>query len=152
MRYKTKQAWSTVVQQMRFLMNPDWEKNKNGEEKTIAVNTPSSGRNILHDYATILNQRHQILSKRKNKDQFGPTFVPGKYSQASKSIRWRVESTTSRDRVKGVLVNTPTFTWAYTRTFKERGKWEIRNSADVGSFYNAKGCFLSEQKYKIGYE
>jgi hypothetical protein len=30
---------------------------------------------------------------------------------------------TRRDRVKkGVLVNTPTFTWAYTRTFKERGR------------------------------
>jgi hypothetical protein len=42
---------------------------------------------------------------------------------------------TRRDRVKkGVLVNTPTFTWAYTRTFKERGKKEIRNSIDVSSF------------------
>ena len=29
---------------------------------------------------------------------------------------------TRRDRVKEVLVNTPTFTWAYTRTLKERGK------------------------------
>jgi hypothetical protein len=38
---------------------------------------------------------------------------------------------TRRDRVKRVsLVNTPTFTWAYTRTFKERGKREIRNSVD----------------------
>jgi hypothetical protein len=41
---------------------------------------------------------------------------------------------TRRDREKGVLVNTPTFTWAYTRTFKERGKKEIRNSIDVSSF------------------
>jgi hypothetical protein len=29
---------------------------------------------------------------------------------------------TRRGRVKGVHVNTPIFTWAYTRTFKERGK------------------------------
>jgi hypothetical protein len=28
-------------------------------------------------------------------------------------------------------VNTPTFTWAYTRTFEERGKKEIRNSTLV---------------------
>jgi hypothetical protein len=27
-------------------------------------------------------------------------------------------------------VNTPTFTWAYTRTFKERGNREIHNSMD----------------------
>jgi hypothetical protein len=30
---------------------------------------------------------------------------------------------TRRDRVKkGVLVNTPTLAWAYTRTYKERGR------------------------------
>jgi hypothetical protein len=28
---------------------------------------------------------------------------------------------------KGVLVNTPTLSWAYTRTLKERGKEEIRD-------------------------
>jgi hypothetical protein len=55
---------------------------------------------------------------------------------------------TRRDRVKGVLVNTPTFTWAYTRKFKERGKGEIRNSMDTGSFTNAMGCFLSEKNRK----
>jgi hypothetical protein len=27
-------------------------------------------------------------------------------------------------------MNTPTFTWTYTRTFKEKGKREIRNSMD----------------------
>jgi hypothetical protein len=29
---------------------------------------------------------------------------------------------TRRDRKKGVLVNTPTLTWVYTKTFKDRGK------------------------------
>jgi hypothetical protein len=38
---------------------------------------------------------------------------------------------TRQDRLKGVLVNTPTLTWTYTRTFlKERGKRDIRNSID----------------------
>jgi hypothetical protein len=55
---------------------------------------------------------------------------------------------TRRDRVKGVLVNTPTFTWAYTRTFKERAKREIRNSMDTGSFSIEKGCCLSEKNRK----
>jgi hypothetical protein len=32
---------------------------------------------------------------------------------------------------KGVLVNTPTLSWAYTRTLKERGKEEICNSIDI---------------------
>jgi hypothetical protein len=32
----------------------------------------------------------------------------------------------------GVLVNTPTLTWMYTRTFKERREEEIRNSTDIG--------------------
>jgi hypothetical protein len=39
------------------------------------------------------------------------------------------------DRVKeGVLENTPTLTWAYTRTFKERGKRDIGNSIDIHGF------------------
>jgi hypothetical protein len=33
---------------------------------------------------------------------------------------------------KGVLVNTPTLTWMYTRTFKERGK-KIRYSIDIST-------------------
>jgi hypothetical protein len=37
---------------------------------------------------------------------------------------------------KRVLVNTPTFTWAYTRTFKEMGFEEILYSVDTGSFSN----------------
>jgi hypothetical protein len=48
-------------------------------------------------------------------------------------------NTARRDRVKGVLVNTPIFTWAYTRTLKERGKREIRNLIDIGSFFQCKG-------------
>jgi hypothetical protein len=44
--------------------------------------------------------------------------MPGKYDQASTSApaAEKLEST-RRDRKKGVLVNTPTLTWAYTRTF-----------------------------------
>jgi hypothetical protein len=38
---------------------------------------------------------------------------------------------------KGVLVNTPTLTWAYTKTFKEREK---RYSSDIGSFSSQTGC------------
>ncbi len=53
---------------------------------------------------------------------------------------------TRRDRVKkGVLVNTPTFTWAYTRMLKERGKREIRITrltSVVSS--NEMGGFLSK--------
>jgi hypothetical protein len=108
-------------------------------EKENSCSQPSSsGIIVLCDYLAIYNQRRQKLSKRKKRDQFCPTFMPGKYSQTSTvapSIRWRVEYT-RRDRVKGVLVNTPTFTWAYTRAFKERGKGEIRNSMDTGSFTN----------------
>jgi hypothetical protein len=33
-----------------------------------------------------------------------------------------VESSNRQDRKKGVLVNTPTLAWVYTRTFKERGR------------------------------
>jgi hypothetical protein len=57
------------------------------------------------------------------------------HSQASTSAPSKVEST-RMDRVKGVLVNTPTFVRAYTRTFKERGIEEILNSDGIGSFSN----------------
>jgi hypothetical protein len=30
--------------------------------------------------------------------------------------------TPGRSAIKGVLVNTPTLTWAYTRTLKEKGR------------------------------
>jgi hypothetical protein len=42
-RYKKeKQAWSAVVRQMRFLVNPYWEKTKTEREsqKTVAVKPP----------------------------------------------------------------------------------------------------------------
>ncbi len=50
-------------------------------------------------------------------------------------------------------MNTPTFTWAYTRTLKEGGKREICNSIDIGSFSNAiwDAVYLNEER-KIGYE
>jgi hypothetical protein len=41
-RSKIKQAWSAVVRQMRFLVNPYWEKTKTEREsqKTVAVKPP----------------------------------------------------------------------------------------------------------------
>jgi hypothetical protein len=52
--------------------------------------------------------------------------VPGKYSQASTgapSICRKVESTSLNGK-KGVLVNTPTLSWVYTRTeeIQRKGK------------------------------
>jgi hypothetical protein len=38
----------------------------------------------------------------------------------------KVESTPGRIGKMGVLVNTPTLTWAYTRTFKERQRRDNR--------------------------
>jgi hypothetical protein len=61
--------------------------------------------------------------------------VPGKNSQASTvapSISWKSSMAPGRDKgKKGVLVNTPTLSWAYTRTLKGRGKEEICNSIDI---------------------
>jgi hypothetical protein len=57
--------------------------------------------------------------------------VPGKNSQASTvapSISWKSSMAPGRDKgKKGVLVNTPTLSWAYTRSLKGRGKEEIRD-------------------------
>jgi hypothetical protein len=46
---------------------------------------------------------------------------------------------TRRDRKKGVLVNTPTHTWVYTRTRRDlkKGEEERCKSNDIGSFSNA---------------
>jgi hypothetical protein len=64
--------------------------------------------------------------------------MPGKYSQASRSAPPSEEKLNPPGGKKGVLVNTPTLAWAYTRTFKERGREEILNSVDIGSFSNYK--------------
>ncbi len=63
---------------MRFLVNHYWEKTKTKRANgcRLAVKQPpSSGINVLRDYVTIYNQRHEKLSKRKNRDQFFPTFI-----------------------------------------------------------------------------
>jgi hypothetical protein len=56
-----------------------------------------------------------------------PTFKPGKYGQAS-TVAPSAEKLHPPGwiREKGVLVNTPTFTWVYTRTeeIQRRGKFE----------------------------
>jgi hypothetical protein len=36
-----------------------------------------------------------------------------------------------RNREKGVLVNTPTLAWAYTRTFEQKGEEGIFNLIDI---------------------
>ena len=60
---------------------------------------------------------------------------------------------TRRGRVKGVHVNTPTFTWAYTRTFKEKGKKGsvTRSTSSVVSPVKWDVVYLNE-KEKMGYE
>jgi hypothetical protein len=50
-------------------------------------------------------------------------------------------------------VNTPTFTWAYTRTFKERGKKRsVTRSTWVVSQMQWDAVYLNLKKRKIGYE
>jgi hypothetical protein len=57
---------------------------------------------------------------------------------------------TRRDREeKNVLVNTPTFTWAYTRTFKEG---EFRNSTSVVFPMKWDAAVYLNEKKKLGYE
>jgi hypothetical protein len=53
-------------------------------------------------------------------NRFFPTLKPGKYGKASTGVPSTESS--RQDKKKGVLVNTPTLTWAYTWTFKEREK------------------------------
>jgi hypothetical protein len=49
-----------------------------------------------------------------------------------------------QDEKKEVLVNTPTLTWAYTRTFKERGRRD--ESPGIGSFSNQKAVYLNNKR------
>jgi hypothetical protein len=42
-------------------------------------------------------------------------------------------------------VNTLTFTWAYTRTFKEKGGEEIRNSIEIGGSSNQEAVYLNKK-------
>jgi hypothetical protein len=93
-RNKTKPGLiCAVVRQMSWVES--WKKTKTERENSCSQPPCSSGINVLYDYLTIYYQRHQKLWKRKNRDQFGPTCLPGKYSQASTSvapsIRWRVK-------------------------------------------------------------
>jgi hypothetical protein len=80
-RYKTSLICSRSTNEI--FSEPLLRKNKNGERKQLQSTAYSSGIIVLRDYLAIYNQRHQKLSKRKNRDQFCPTFMPGKYSQAS---------------------------------------------------------------------
>ncbi len=75
-----------------------------------------------------------------------PTFKPGKNGQASSrvpSIRREVPGGIGE---KGVLVNTPTFTWVYTRKLK-KGKEEIHNLIDCSSFCGQDAVFLNKKKW-----
>jgi hypothetical protein len=73
-------------------------------------------------------------------------------STVSPSAEEKLNSPESRhDRKKGVLVNTPTLTWVYTRTFKERVRRARNSTTGIGSFSNQTGCCLSKSKIKNGY-
>jgi hypothetical protein len=52
----------------------------------------------------------------------------------------------------GVLVNTPIFTWAYTRTFKERGKKGSLTRLTPVVFPMKWDAVYLHKKRKIGYE
>jgi hypothetical protein len=71
---------------------------------------------MLRDYVTIDNQPHQKLSEKKKRSILSYLYAweiqPGIHSCSIHQLKSK----------KGVLVNTPTITWAYTRTFKEKGK------------------------------
>jgi hypothetical protein len=70
----------------------------------------------------IYNQRHKIVENEEKRFIFLPLSLLGNTARQVPdkcSIRSKVESP---HREKGVLVNTPIFTWAYTRTFEERGR------------------------------
>jgi hypothetical protein len=74
-------------------------------------------------------------SQKGRKALIFPTFKPGKFGQASIHkccIGRRFDCYTRWDKKEEILVNTPTLTWMYTRTFKERREEEIRNSTDIG--------------------
>jgi hypothetical protein len=47
-----------------------------------------------------------------------------------------------QDRKKGALVNTPTLTWVYTRTFKERVRRARNSTTGIGSFFNPNGMLF----------
>jgi hypothetical protein len=49
-------------------------------------------------------------------------------------------------------VNTPTFTWAYTRILKKGGKREMRNSIDSVAFPMQWDAVYLKKKRKIGNE
>jgi hypothetical protein len=68
---------------------------------------------------------------------------PGKYSQTSTASDPSGEKLnyTRRDRVKGVLVNTPTLAWAYTGTFKERGRRDLQLERHL-KFLQSNGILL----------
>jgi hypothetical protein len=114
--------------------------------KRVAVNRIARI-NILRDQptrVTIYNQRHQKLSER---------FVlplclenTARHLQLLHPSAEELNYSTRRNRVRDVLVNTSTFTWAYTRGHLKKGDREIRNSIDIGSFSSAMGCFVSKHK------
>ncbi len=60
--------------------------------------------------------------------------MPGKYGQASQSDpSGRIGESTRPDRKKGVLVNTPTHIWVYTRSegIQRKGKKRSRPALGV---------------------
>jgi hypothetical protein len=84
-------------------------------------------------------QRHPIVEKEERKYN-NTFFLPLSLGNIRSGIHRCSNESTRRDKKKGVLVNTPTLAWAYTRTFKDKGK----NSNDIVSFSTQTGCSLSK--------
>jgi hypothetical protein len=74
--------------------------------------------------------------QKNNRDECFLPLSLGNTARHPQVLHPKVESTRQNRKIKGVLVNSPTFTWAYTRTFKEREIEEILNSIDTDSFSN----------------
>jgi hypothetical protein len=106
--YPQKKLWGTKKQKTSLICSrstnefqmsqttnePLTESTNTARENSFPVNSLASGIIVLRDYVTIYKQSHPKLPKKKNRDQFCPTFMPGNYSQASTvapSIRWRVQ-------------------------------------------------------------
>jgi hypothetical protein len=104
-RYKTKQARSAVLRQIRFLVNP--RKNKR-REKCLQLTAYSSGINVLRDYVMIDNQP-QYPTKNCQKGRIVINFfLPLCLGNTARHLRRYCSihpleelNDTRRDRVKG---------------------------------------------------
>jgi hypothetical protein len=76
-----KQAWSAVVLQLSYSMNPDWV-NKKGKRKQFQSTAWLRNNRILRLLSNILKST-PLNSQKERIDTYCPTFKPGKYGQAT---------------------------------------------------------------------